>query len=268
MMTASPFDVMAETYDQDFTGSAIGRLQRARVWKLLLPVISQYQRPLSILELNCGTGEDAVKLATMGHHVWATDASGAMIAKAQQKAIGVNAKNLSFSTCSFCDIENQFAGHQFDLVFSNFGGLNCIDATALETLSETLSSVTKTNATLAFVVMGRWCIWEMAYYSLKLQFGKAFRRLKRSVSFSSGGHHMSIYYYHPSSMKKIFGKDFTSEQVNPVGLALPPSYLESFFAKRPLLLKKLNNFEEKWGDMAWTSRLADHYCISFKKQAR
>jgi len=52
-------DHVATQYDADFTHSQIGRLQRASVWHYLEKRFAK-QKNLSILELNCGTGEDAL----------------------------------------------------------------------------------------------------------------------------------------------------------------------------------------------------------------
>jgi hypothetical protein len=52
------FDEYAVAYDGAFTFSSIGKLQRARVWKFLSQHCSPAIHP-QVLELNCGTGEDA-----------------------------------------------------------------------------------------------------------------------------------------------------------------------------------------------------------------
>src|SRR5438105_2569973 len=103
MLVQSLFDILAETYDSDFTASSIGKLQRKRVWKLLTPILQSYNRPLKILEINCGTGEDALHLAEMGHEIIATDASGVMIEKAQRKLYEskINSDQIEFLQCSF-----------------------------------------------------------------------------------------------------------------------------------------------------------------------
>ena len=85
MPVASPFDILAETYDTDFTESAIGKLQRERVWQGLYQLLATYNRPLKILEINCGTGFDALALASLGHMVIATDAAEVMIEKAKER---------------------------------------------------------------------------------------------------------------------------------------------------------------------------------------
>ena len=85
MIAASPFDAMAADYDRAFTQSAIGRRLRAATWRWLDAGFAAGDR---VLELNCGTGEDALHLARRGVRVLATDRSGAMLAATRAKIAG------------------------------------------------------------------------------------------------------------------------------------------------------------------------------------
>lgn len=82
--TAVAFDAEAEKYDAVFSDSAIGQLQRKRVRhfgdKILFDIA-----PHNILELNCGTGEDALWLAAGNRNVLVTDISGEMIGITKRK---------------------------------------------------------------------------------------------------------------------------------------------------------------------------------------
>jgi len=51
----------------------------------LCRIIKYKTSPLKVLEINCGTGEDAVKFAHTGACRFATDASAGMIEKAKEK---------------------------------------------------------------------------------------------------------------------------------------------------------------------------------------
>ncbi|WP_153797734.1 class I SAM-dependent DNA methyltransferase [Foetidibacter luteolus] len=269
MITTSPFDIMAGTYDSDFTATRIGKLQRDKVWKLLLPVLNRYQKPLNILELNCGTGEDAVRLAALGHYVCATDASAAMIEQARQKASGQNIQGgLELQVCSFANISAAFANRHFDLVLSNFGGLNCIDDKEMQVLCNSLSTLTTNGAVLVFVVMGRFCLWEMLYYTVKLDFKRAFRRLQKFTLFKAGENQLPVYYYHPWTLQKIFRQHFKKQQVNPVGFFVPPSYLERYFAAKPSWLNRFNRWDNGWGNHTMFSAFADHFCMILKKKGQ
>jgi len=262
----SPFDIAAETYDKDFTRSKIGSLQRQLVWQVLTPLLQSYPRPLNILEINCGTGEDALQLAKAGHQITATDASAQMIKQARQKLS--NAEPLAnkpvFITCSFKQLTNLHFKEPFDLVISNFGGLNCIDEEEVVTLSKDLSRIMTRNGHLLLVVLSKFCLWEIVYFSLKGKFDIAFRRFKRSVPFNVDKHTMEIFYYSPRKIIKLFKPSFSFVRLSPVGLVIPPSYLESIFLKRPRLLQSLNHLEKKAG-LPLFSFLADHYCVVLNK---
>ena len=114
------FDDLARDYDVDFTDSAIGKMQRDRVWHVLCHRILSAEKS-KILEVNCGTGVDAIWLANQGHEVLATDISGEMIQRAASK---VHPKNLKFLQAGFGEIKGLAAPESTDLIFSDFGGLN------------------------------------------------------------------------------------------------------------------------------------------------
>src|ERR1700688_4355612 len=78
---ATAFDGVADSYDEVFTYSTIGRAQRRTVWDKLLVAFPPGRH---ILELNCGTGEDARYLVQRGRSVVACDASRSMIQVAKR----------------------------------------------------------------------------------------------------------------------------------------------------------------------------------------
>src|SRR5215472_15307009 len=81
--TALAFDHLAVNYDAKFTHSSIGRAQRMAVWECAQQIFKPRSR---LLELNCGTGEDALHFARQGFHVTACDISAAMVEEARKKA--------------------------------------------------------------------------------------------------------------------------------------------------------------------------------------
>ena len=115
------FDHSASSYDQHFTKSQIGRMQRQRVWNYLKKTLPA--APLNILELSCGTGEDALFLSKMGHHVTATDLSKEMIQIARNKKQG---HSIEFNVMAIEEAVQKSNEKKYDLVFSNFGGFNCL----------------------------------------------------------------------------------------------------------------------------------------------
>jgi ubiquinone/menaquinone biosynthesis C-methylase UbiE len=80
---AAAFDGLAREYDAQFTATALGTLLRRITWRNFERVFAQRE---SLLDIGCGTGEDAIHLASLGHRVVATDASLPMIRMAGRKA--------------------------------------------------------------------------------------------------------------------------------------------------------------------------------------
>ncbi|UII34358.1 methyltransferase domain-containing protein [Fulvivirga ulvae] len=262
MITA--FDHIAATYDDDFTHGSIGALQRQKVWDYLEKALPD--RPLSILELNCGTGEDAVHLAGQGHSVLATDLSEEMISVARAKAqkMGLT-QQTTFIQCNISSIAQADFNSKFDLIFSNFGGLNCVDAMSLQNLSKVAARLLKPNGRFIGVIMPAFCVWESIYFLSKLQVKKAFRRTKRGPLMAPiNKEQVETWYYTPTRIETMFRREFKLVGLRPVGFFLPPSYLGNFFRNKRRLLNKLDSMEDRVNAFSHLSNYSDHYLIDLE----
>lgn len=264
-LSIRPFDSAAVSYDTDFTFTPTGLFQRERVYHFLTKYLIA-DSSAKILEINCGTGEDALWLAGKNYSVTATDASFKMIERANKKSQKNNFDNLKFKVCAFETLTSQYQKENFDLIFSNFGGLNCVNENDLKKLAVDFSTLLKPNGKFIAVIMGRNCIWEILYFLLKLKFKSAFRRWsKKGVMANVGASVQETFYYSPTEIKNIFNKHFDTLSANPIGFALPPTYLDSFFGNKKKLLKFLQRIERIF-PFAFLSNLADHYFIAFERK--
>src|SRR5271154_4792276 len=108
-MTLAAFDTLASRYDELWTRSVVGRSQRASVWRHIDPL---FQAGETVLDLGCGTGEDALHLAAAGVRVRAFDKSSEMVRIASER--GVEASVLPIEQIG------ELTG-TYDGVISNFG---------------------------------------------------------------------------------------------------------------------------------------------------
>ncbi len=253
------FDALAEEYDRQFTHSVIGSLLRSAVQQRLCAVFNPEQ---SILELNCGTGEDAVFLASHGIKVLASDASVAMVKMAREK---VERAELSAQvTIQHWAIEEMLdklgTNTRFDGVLSNFGGLNCV--ADLQQTAKQLAVLVKSGGRLLLCLMGRWVPWEWLWYLVKRQPSKAFRRFRGYAEWQG----MKIYYPSIWQVKAAFSESFIPVRVAGLGFLLPPSYAEALVARWKGLFQCLNRCERYLETMPLAPLLSDHYLLELVRK--
>ena len=255
---STAFDHIAADYDMDFTLSETGKLQRKRVIAYVEKKILKADQ-LCILELNCGTGEDAIRFHKAGHEVCATDISAEMIMVAKAKQDPTEKKGITFIQLSFNDLPQEWMKGYFDLVFSNFGGLNCINEIELERLFKTVKEILKPQGRFVGVIMPRYCLWEIFYFTLKGQWNKVFRRKREGpVTVMLQEVPVKTWYYSPKQIKNMKG-EMEIVAIRPVGLLLPPSFLEDFFKNKKKLLKFLFGVEKIVSRMPFFAGLSDHF---------
>jgi ubiquinone/menaquinone biosynthesis C-methylase UbiE len=254
------FDKAAANYDETFTHTEIGKMQRNMVYAELHNQLTSVNH---ILEINCGTGEDAIWLARQNFTVTATDISPKMIEVAKGKA---TFKNLNFLNASINDITSTFNGKSFDLILSNFGGLNCLSKPELEKFLEDSPALLSEKGKLVLVIMPKNTLWEQGYFLTKAQFSNIFRRKKASVVAHIDGEKVISYYYNPKDIVNLANLNFETIAVKPIGFFVPPSYLDRFFRNKKVLLWFLNTLERGIKNRSFLSRYADHYIIVLQKR--
>lgn len=164
---------------------------------------------------------------------------------------------------SFTDLKSKLDNRQFDFIFSNFGGLNCAAENELKELGKQLFGLTENNATVAFVVMSTNCWWETLYFFFK----RIKRRRQMRTMATMNGTAFPVWYYSPKQLEKLFSPYFKKVYQKPVGLFIPPSYLNNFFLQKRFLLKCLSVLEAMFGSFNFLANNADHYLMVFKKKA-
>lgn len=262
MQVERAFNNAAKKYDEQFTNTSIGRLQRNRVWNYLADAINSTDHP-RVLELNCGTGEDAKWFASHGFKVVATDVSPHMIEAARVK----NPIGVEFEVCSFAQIADHFLPGTFDVVFSNFGGLNCISESEIRLLAEQISLLLKPNGRFIAVVMSDNCTMESWYFRRKKMYEEAKRRQNpKGVSTTIEGETFTTYYYSPDKFVSMVSNVFTVKAQKAVGWTIPPSYTDPYFSRKPMLLKALTLIENTIGNIPAMAKKADHFLIDLVKK--
>ncbi len=217
-----------------------------------------------MLELNCGTGIDALHFARQGLRVHATDNAPGMLAELRRKIGAEGLKDcITTERCSFNQLENLGADMGYDYVFSDFGGLNCTDR--LDKVLADIDRLLKPGGRMTLVIMPRVCLWELAMV-FRGYFRTAFRRLRRGGAPAQvEGIPFQCYYYDPSFVIRALGPGYRVLSLKGLSVVVPPPFIEGFAESRPRLLSRLEAWEDRLCSRPPFNRWGDHYAITLEK---
>jgi ubiquinone/menaquinone biosynthesis C-methylase UbiE len=208
-----------------------------------------------ILELNAGTGLDAVELARRGYRVHATDIALGMLERAQNKITQYNLSDkITIQQISFTEL-HEINGAPFDAVFSNLGGLNCIPD--LSPVIAQLSNILRPNGVVTWTLMPPICLWEMAEI-FRGHPRLAFRRFARDgVRSHLEGLQFNVHYFTPRKVLRWFGDEYDCLSIEGLSVLTPTAESKNFAKRYPRLYRILCLLDDRlafshpwrgWGD--------------------
>ena len=255
---AEAFNRKAPVYDQFTAINPHLQWLRRRVYDHVSSVMAKGSH---ILEINAGTGEDAVALIERGYRVHATDLAPDMIARVDEKIAQHGYTNeLSAQLCSFTNLD-QVEG-KFDAVFSNSGGLNCINDLAL--ITRHLPQKLRVGGIATWVVMPPFYPWELATAVKDWRVGTRRFAGKRGVATNVEGVKMTTYYFWPSYVRKCFGPQFSQVRLQSLNIFSPNADNYTFMHKAPRTYRLLRSLDTRLGDLRPFSSWGDFFIISMR----
>lgn len=251
-LLSSPFDAAAGNYDEDFGQSPAGRLFRYRFAEAVVKRLPPQAR---VLDIGCGTGEDAIWLASLGFNVTGIDASRKMLAKAEAKAANSRA-SVSFHHADVTQGVPTLGS--FDAVVSNFGAMNCVP---LQAWPDLLGTCLKTGSRAHFVLMGRRPIPEL------LREGpRAWRaRAQRTAPIES--EEIGVHYASPHVIMRTIGSRFRVSSTTTLGALVPPPGMNLWPQRHPALFAALAVLERIVGRARFLCGFSDHYLIEIERMS-
>ncbi len=253
------FSKQAAHFDSEDAANPVLKIWRKQVYQHVVKFLKPSSR---ILELNAGTGIDASYFASLGHWVHATDAAEGMIHELQKKISNNNFDGrLTSQQVSFDHLDQ--VQDSFDYVFSNFGGLNCIQD--IVPVAQSLSHVLSPGGVITWVVMPPIAPWEWVWV-FKGKFNEAFRRLNpEGTTAHLEGHYFTTHYHPLSKIQKALGTDFKLLKAEGLGSFSPPPASLSFEKQFPGLCAILRQLENKIKHLFPFNRWGDHIIVTFQK---
>jgi ubiquinone/menaquinone biosynthesis C-methylase UbiE len=258
-MMDNQFDAIAEAFSrtaEKYDAFAEDHPNQTRMRNKVYAHIERFvPKGARILELNCGTGADAVELARRGYRVHATDIAPGMLDRLRDKVSKFNLSDkITVQHRSFTELD-QIQGAPFDAVFSNLGGLNCIPD--LSPVIAQLSKVLRPNGLVTWTLMPPVCLWEMAEI-FRGHPRLAFRRFARSGTRAHlEGLFFTVYYFTPKKVIQWFGDEYDCLAIEGLSVITPTAESKNFAKRYARLYRALCWLDDRlaslppwrgWGD--------------------
>jgi SAM-dependent methyltransferase len=258
--TGDPFAYSAATYDAEFSSFPRVRALRERV----LARLAQFAPPpRSVLEIGCGTGEDAILMRRAGYTVLATDPSEPMLALARAKAAR-SGDEVEFARCGAEEIAS-LGGRRFGAAFSNFGALNCVED--LGTFFANLAPLLGQGDHALLVFLNRYALWESAGHLVRGRIGAARRRWRASpVDVRLKGQVCPTWYQTPRSVARSAGEHFRVAFMEGLNVCSPPPASAGLTLRFSRLVGRLDRTDALLGPHRPFSRWGDHLLIVLRRR--
>ncbi|MBI3578417.1 MAG: methyltransferase domain-containing protein [Ignavibacteriales bacterium] len=257
---AEAFNAISKVFDVTFENEITRRLRS----KIYYEVEQLLPPGASILDINCGTGIDALHFAAQGYNTTGVDISEKMLKVAQRKVKTDNRPLCKFYQGSFEALPPDITG-KYDMVFSNFGGLNCTNN--LGTVAEELARVVKPSGFFVGIIMPPFSLWETCAYFLRGKIQQAFRRLNpqtQATGFSDKT--FTVYYHSPAKIALALAPYLRVEQIVGLNIISPPPHAVRFSRRWPRLSDFLNRLDETIETLPIVRAAGDHYIVIAKKR--
>ena len=261
--TRDAFDSVSADYDGERGNNDLIQEMRAEMWRWL---DATFPTPSRLMDLGCGTGLDAVRMARAGHRVTATDWSALMVERTAERAAqsGV-AGRVSTVAIGAHELDKLPGDGEYDGAYSDLGPLNCVPD--LDAVARECARLVRPGGSLVFTVIGRVCPWEIAHYFKRGRFSRAAVRFTRGVV-PVGMNKRTIWtrYYGPREFYAPFRGDFELAHFRGLCVFVPPPYLTWLRDRHPKWHSRLWSLDRRVAGWPLLRGIGDHFLIVMKKR--
>jgi len=261
------FDRSAASYDHEIgLNPAMQYMRRISLATLL----STFRAGQRVLEIGCGTGEEAIALAQGGVYILATDLSSQMVDLTRRKAAAAGLEGWiqvrRLAAGQLAALRDEWGEAPFDGAYSSFGPLN--GEPDLSPVCEALATLLRPDSPLVASVMNRYCAFETLWY---LAHGRPRRAIRRwhgqtMAPISPGLAAVVPTWYHtPRSFARAFAPAFRARRCRALPFLLPPPFAAPLWRDHARWMQCLVGWEERLAPRWPFSALGDHFLIVLQR---
>jgi SAM-dependent methyltransferase len=261
--TRGAFDNVAADYDGERGNNAAIQDMRAEMWRWLDATFAPGSR---LLDLGCGTGLDAARMALLGYRVTATDWSPEMVRRtcerAQRERLIDRVLAINVGAHELHRVDEAGA---YDGAYSNLGALNCVPD--LGEVSQQCARLLKPGGSLVFSVIGRVCPWEVGHHLLRGRWSRVKVRYTRGETpVKLNARTVWTRYYTPREFYRPFRELFGLTHRRGLCVFVPPPYLIGFRERHPEWHQRLWRVDRHVAGWPLLRGIGDHFLIVMRRR--
>jgi SAM-dependent methyltransferase len=260
------FGNSAPNYDREAEANPAMAYMRRASLQTLKATFSPGQR---VLELGCGTGEEAIALGKAGVEVLATDVSAQMLAVAQGKVAAAELEQIvqtrRLAAGEVGALLDEVGAGALDGAYSSFGALN--GEPDLGAVGRALAALVRPGGRLAASVMNRFYPFEVLWFLGHGRPREAVRRLGGSaMAHVSPALTVKVrtWYWSPRDFVRAFPA-FRRVSCRALPLLLPPPYAAHLWARLPAWMWRLARWDERLAGWWPFCGLGDHFLMVLER---
>ncbi len=260
---ATAYDAIAARYDAVPMENRINRYMRAAS---LARLRSTFRPGDRVLEIGCGTGDEALALAAGGVQVVALDASGEMVRIARTKAAEQHLEQeATFRQAAASDLPGlvDSLGGPFDGGYASFSLAYEAD---LRPVGAGLHALLRPGATFLASVPSRMCLVELVAALGTAHPGYAGRRLRSWHGHKVGESLVPIRTYTPRGFMAGMGRHFRLVGIEALPAIVPPPYMNRAYARLDGLADALERVDAGLRRRFPFRYLGDHFVAELRHE--
>jgi 2-polyprenyl-3-methyl-5-hydroxy-6-metoxy-1,4-benzoquinol methylase len=218
-----------------------------------------------LIDIGCGTGLDANRMARLGHYVTAIDWSPQMVHRtrdrAEREGLSSRVQALAIGAHELCRLDDGL----YDGAYSNLGPLNCVPD--LAAVSRECERLIKPGGVLLFTVIGRVCPWEIAHYLCRGKWARVKIRYARDfVPVGMNQHTVWTRYYGPREFYRAFRAGFRLVHFRGLCVFAPPPYVTVLRDHHARWYERLWHIDRLTCGWPLLRGMGDHFLIVMRKR--
>lgn len=258
------FDNVADDYDHHITGNRMNRLLRDRS---LAELRATFRGARTLLEVGCGSGMETIPLLREGRTITVVDISDRMLdvvrAKARAEGRSEQLRTYRLRAAEIRRLVPELGVGSMDGAYSTFGAMNC--EPELRPIATGFGGLVRAGGSLVLGVYNRWCLFELAGYTITGQAHRALGRRRNPIPVGASRFCVDVFAYSPWDVEAAFRPEFSRRRLEGVPVVLPPSDLTGYAEKFSRHFEALARWDAFIGRRFGFRGLGDHFLMTLER---